>query len=290
MHRTFRRSSVRFAGALVSLICLLVAGAASASADETPLPDLTGRWVMVQHLSTYAVLPIVGEIYLTTTIGLFSDVTQTGSAVALRDAYCFTDVDVTSILFGTAIPDATMQSLRPDPRLAEIVSDGEALRFVQEWHTEVRGAELDDPINDPLPAYPSDPRLVDQDEDGKIGITIPAEIIGLLEGETYAVQRFRYRLSGDFVDDDTIVGLVEWTTEQTIVSATDALFFMPFTQVTDPDPERHRFAMVRVDETWDCETAREQLETLLALLPPLPESVQEESLGAEPAAEEPATP
>ncbi|MBU0596461.1 hypothetical protein KJ567_07245, partial [Candidatus Bipolaricaulota bacterium] len=171
------------------------------------------------------------------------------------------------------------------PRLAEIVSDGEALRFVQEWHTEVRGAVLDDPVNDPLPVSPSDRRLVDQDEDGKIGITIPAEIIGLLTGETYAVQRFRYRLEGDFVDEDTIIGLVEWTTEQTIVSATDALFFMPFTQDTDPDPAQHRFAMVRVNDEWTCETVHEQLDALFGLLPPLPEPVVEE-----PASEESPTP
>jgi len=268
-----RRCSVGLAPSLVvSLVLAFAPGVfATGSADVSAVPDLTGRWIMVQELATFAILPILGEIYLTTTISSFSDVTQDEDSVTLQDAYCFTDVAISTLLFATEIPDEVMQSLRPDPRTAELVTEGESVRLVQDWYTEVRGAELEDPVSDPLPISPSDPRLVDQEGDGKLGITIAAELVGLLAGETYVTQRFRYRLEGDVIDADTIVGLVEWTTEQTIVSATDALFFLPYEQITDPDPRRSRFVMVRVDESWNCETAREQLEALLALLPSLPE-------------------
>jgi len=285
VRHTVHTPSVRIIGTLVVLSCLFLGIGLNVAADEAPPPDLSGRWVMVQNLATYAVLPIVNEIYISTNITLLSSVTQDGILVTLQDAYCFTDLEVSTDLFVTEIPNAAMQSLQPDPRQAELVAEGDSFRLVQEWHTEVRGAVLDDPINDPLPVSPSDPRIFDQEGDGKLAMTIPAELNGQLKGETYVTQRFRYRLEGDVIDADTIIGLVEWTTEQTIVSATDAMFFMPFAQMTDPEPERNRFVMIRVDDAWDCETVREQLETLLALLPVLPERVIEE-----PAAEEPATP
>ena len=290
VNKIVRRSSVWPATMLASLLLVLAAGGASAVAQETPLPDLSGRWIMVQELATYAILPLVGEIHLTTTISSFSDAIQDGANVTLQDAYCFTDLAVTTTLFVTEIPDEAMQSLRPDPRAAQLAVEGDTVRLVQDWYTEVRGAKLEDPVNDPLPISPSDPRIIDQEGDGKLGITIPVELVDLLAGETYVIQRFRYRLEGDVIDADTIIGLVEWTTEQTIVSATDALFFMPYEQVTDPDPRRSRFVMVRVDDSWDCETAREQLEALIALLPSLPERVIEDPTAGDPAAEEPATP
>jgi hypothetical protein len=37
----------------------------------------------------------------------------------LEDAYCFSDVDVSTELFVTDISDTTMQSIRPDRRVAE---------------------------------------------------------------------------------------------------------------------------------------------------------------------------
>jgi hypothetical protein len=240
-----------------------VGGARSAG---EPFPDLSGRWVTVQQLIAIAELPFLGEVTILTTVGLFSEACQSDSRLTLKDAYCFTDVDVSAELFATNVSDATMRSIQPDPRNAELRIEGGETWLVHDWHTEVRGAVLDDPVNDELPDYRSDPRVVDMDGDGKIGFTIPAELIGMFGGDTYVVQRFRYRLQGRLVDPDTIIGTVEWSTEQVILWATDALLMMPFTQSIDPDPTVHRFLMRRIDETWDCDSIRERLRPLLELL------------------------
>jgi len=248
---------------LLASTCCCAADAASAA--ET-LPDLSGRWVTVQRLVAIAELPFIGEVRLVTTIGLFSEVTQAGSCLTLEDAYCFADIDISTELFVTDIPDATMRSVRSDPRIAEVqIVEGE-IRLVHDWHTEVRGAVLDDPATDELPNYRSDPRVIDMDEDGQIGFTITAAIVGMFGGDTYVVQRFCYRLDGALVDPDTIVGVVEWSTEQVILWATDALLMMPYTQSVDPDPTAHRFIMRRVDASWSCESIRERVVPLLELL------------------------
>lgn len=231
-----------------------------------PFPDLSGRWMTVQRLVAIAELPFIGEVTILTTIGLFSDVCQSRSRLTIQDAYCFTDIAVSTELFVTDISDATMRSIQPDPRSAELrVEEGE-IRFVHDWHTEIRGAVLDDPVNDELPNYRSDPRVIDQEGDGQIGFTIPAEIVGMFGGDTYVVQRFRYRLEGRLVDSDTIIGTIEWSTEQVILWATDGLLMMSYTQSIDPDPSVHRFLMRRIDESWDCDSIRDRLEPLLELL------------------------
>jgi len=251
----------------VTAACLLGVGAiAPCGTAAEPLSDLSGRWITVQRLTAVGEFPFLGRVTIRTTLGLFSEVTQTGSSLTLSDAYCFTDVDVSTPLFVTSIPDATMQSIRPDPRSAELRGENDGVWLVHDWHTEVRGAVLDDPVNDALPTYRSDPRVVDMESDGQIGFTIPAAIVGMFGGDTYVVQRFRYRLSGKLVDPDTIIGFVEWSTEQQVLWATDALLMMPYVQWIDPDPTSHRFIMRRIDGTWTCESVRERALPLLERL------------------------
>jgi len=251
---------------LILVHVLMLSYAVTAQSPDEGFPDLSGRWGTMQKLVATADLPFIGEIVLLTTVGLLSEITQSGSQLTLQDGYCFTDVEMSTDLFLTDIPDATVQSIHPPTRFAELRVEGEEILLVQDWHTEVRGAVLDDPVNDDLPSYRSDPRVIDMDEDGQIGMTIPAEIVGMFGGDTYAVQRFRYRLEGRLVDPETILGTVEWTTEQVILWATDALLMMPYTQSIDQDPTVHRFVMRRMDERSSCEALREQGESLLKLL------------------------
>ncbi len=257
---------VSVAVAVIVLQGFVLSPVSMAQADEGTLPDLSGRWVTIQRLVATAELPFVGEVVFLTTVGLLSEVTQSGSRVTLQDVYCFTDVDVSTDLFATDIPDDTMQSIRPNPREAELCVEAGEVSISHDWHTEVRGAVLDDPVNDDLPNYRRDPRVIDMDGDGQIGFTIPAEVVGMFGGDTYAVQRFRYRLNGHFVDPETIIGLVEWTTEQVVLLATDALLMMSYTQSIHPDPTVHRFIMRRADETWTCDVLRERAKPLLEFL------------------------
>ncbi len=263
--RVFARG-IRIGFAVFAVVFPSCLGQGAPSSPEEALPDLSGRWVTIQRLVTVAQLPFLGEVTLNTTIGLFSEAIQSGSRLTLEDAYCFTDVDASTALFVTDISDATMRSIHPDPRIAELRIEKGRVLFEHGWHTEVRGAVLDDPVNDELPDFQSDPRVIDIDGDGRIGFTILAEIVGLFGGDTYVVQRFRYRLRGELVDPDTIVGTVEWSTEQVILWATDALLMMPYTQSVDPDSKIHRFVMRRIDATWTCESIRDRAAPLLELL------------------------
>ena len=255
-------SSLVMAGVALSICC---AGQPTQGAEAT-WPDLSGDWAMVQVLVATADLPIVGTLFIDTTVGAFTHITQSGSSLILQDRYCFTDAKPSTFLFRTNIADAVMHSIQPDPRAVSLALDDDNFRFTQDWYTEIRGAILEDPENELLPIDPGDPRLVDLEGDGHPGMTIQASILGVFRGEGYAVQRYRYRLEGTVLDADTIIGFIDWTSEQTVVAATNPLFMESFSDDTDPDPTKHQFVMIRIDETWTCETLRDQLPSFLKLL------------------------
>ena len=100
----------------------------------------------------------------------------------------------------------------------------------------VLGAELDDHLNDALPTESSDPRLIDHDDDGNHGVTIPIQ--GILEGELHAVLRYADELSGSFSGQqgDDWEGVAIDYTEQSVIASTHEILLtqFPAQQVEDP--------------------------------------------------------
>lgn len=240
--------------------CLIVG--LTAVADESAYPDLAGRWVMVQTLAAVGDLPFVGEISLVSTVMVLVDVEQNGDTLTMHDRYCRTEIELDTDLFTSQVPDLFMDALDPPARTVTLAWQSDTLGVTQDWHLEIRGAVLDDPENDPLPTNAYDRRVFDQDGDGFPALTVPVSLANIVTGDTYVVQRVRYRLDGVLIDEDTIEGSLEWTTEQTIVAATDFILTLPFKTMIDPDPTKHHFAMYRVDDSWTCATARERIDLL----------------------------
>lgn len=251
--------------------CLLVVLAAvwgtatlSVSSGTESLPDLEGRWAVVMVMVGRGEIPFVGPGSVETTAVLLTTIEQDGESLTLHDEYCSTTIVMEPPMAQTTVPDLFMRSLVPTARSATLRAADGATLFAQEWHTEVRGAELADPVNDPLPRDAYDRRVIDQDGDGKPGLTVPVRIPDVVGGDTYVVHRLRYRLDGRVLDPNTISGTVEWTSEQNIILATDAVLMMSVSLPADPDASRHRFLMVRVDDSWTCERLRAELPALLA--------------------------
>ena len=253
--------TVRRAALVVSLVGLMSFGGLA------ELPDLSGAWAMVQIFPQIAVLPLAGEVPRSSTVVQFVDVEQDGDTLTMLDRYCFTVVNDGTPLVKTETPEAFMASLVPTARTAVVRETEAGLLFEQPVYLEVRGAVLDDPANDPLPVDPLDPRVIDQDGDGQPGMTIRVAVLGIVEGETYIVQRVQYRLTGWVLGRDRIEGRIEWTDEQSVLAATNPLLEADTIGMPDPDPAAHRFVMVRVDGSWTCEELRQHLETILAAPP-----------------------
>ncbi|MEW5825562.1 MAG: hypothetical protein AB1778_01915 [Candidatus Bipolaricaulota bacterium] len=221
------------------------------------LPDLEGTWAMLQVYPRIAELPLVGDSAQTSYVIQLVDVGQEGALLRMDDRYCFTYIEENTFLAKTEIPDAFMRSLMPHPREASVREQNGEICFEQPSYVEVRGAILENPETDVLPLGPEDPRVVDQDADGFPGMTVNVSLLGLMQAQIYVVQRVQYALQGVVVSPDRIEGLVDWTDEQVILSATSPLLLAGAESRPDPDPAKHIFVMLRAQEAWTCEWLRD---------------------------------
>ena len=224
--------------------------------------DLSGVWAMVQITSEIVQIPIVGERTRTTATYLRLTIDQSGANLVVLETHCATSIDDGTIMVQTTIPDAFLRSLGVTERAArlELASDvnqptdahSSNPRIVFPWTTQALGARLKDPESEPLPTDVDDLRVFDQDNDGHPGMTVRVEIMGLITGEVYVVQRNRNRLVGTVVSPGFIQGTIEWETEQVVLGASSSFLESEGQGIPDSDPKRNFFLAKRIGPMLDC--------------------------------------
>ncbi len=241
-----------FASALIA-VCATVSIALSAAQGPLPAPpDLSGTWAVLQVTAQIGPVPLLGDRPRNGTSLALAVVSQDGTRPQGTETVCSMTLDLGTSLVTMEIPAAFIASLPATQWDAELSWTGAEWRFDRPSVTTVNGAILDDPENDPLPTSADDPRVVDQDGDGKPGLTVRITIIGFISGEVYVVQRDRSRLVGTVVSDGSIDGLVEWTSEQSVLGASSPAFLGGTAARLDPVPEHSYFRARRVDATLAC--------------------------------------
>lgn len=248
---------------LVVLMMLSLPGLADGSATDLPdaFAGLGGSWWETQRFVDRAEMPILGRLQRETTAVLRVEIVQSGSEIAMTSEYCRAEVQAAVSGLTMIFPDAFVGSLLAGKRLARLDgSAGEELvGFEQDWYVEVRGADLDDPASDPLPEAADDPRVFDQDGDGHPGMTVRVDLLGLIRGEVYVVQRVRYRLIG-WVESDggSIFGRIEWEDEQVVIGASSPLLAAGSPGVPVWEDSSFRFVRAARDDVCDREGAVEE--------------------------------
>ena len=232
------------------------------SGEELPPFDLTGTWAVMQVTSDIVVYPFVGEKTRTTSLILHVEMRQNGTEVQVFESHCLVDTDSGTTMVSTEIPKAFLGSLGIVERTATLEPTPEGWRFIEPWPTEVHGARLADPVNDPLPTAADDPRVFDQDGDGNPGITVRVSVLGLISGEVYAVQRLWKLLEGTVVTPDLIRGLITWTNEQVTIGASNPFLNTSGDARIDPVPERSYFVAIRVPSGTTCDDLKESWRAL----------------------------
>ncbi len=236
------------AAQVVALLSVLLVAPAHAA-----FVDLSGAWACRKILSDTVTFPLVGELERASTLIQRVTIEQTGLALVLSSAYCSVGFDNGTVL--TTRVDQTFTRLLPPVVTAAALDDSTSpARFCQSWSVELHGVRLACPETDALPTDARDPRVFDQDGDGKPGITVRVAAFGVLTGDVYVVQRFRTRLVGAVVSEHRIEGHVEGVVEQVILGATDAVFLGTLTSRPDPVAERSPFVLVRIDAETSCAT------------------------------------
>jgi len=171
----------------------------------------------------------------------------------MMDRCSLTFGDDETALVSTEVPAACMASLRPTPRNATLREEVGEILFVGDPYVEVRGARLGISATDVLPVDPAAPRVFDNNGDGHSGMSVSVQILGIAEGATYALQRVRYTRSGREISAYRLDGTIEWSDERAVLEAHNPLLMGNTVGHPEPDPAKHRLAMVRVEEPSTCE-------------------------------------
>ena len=229
----------------------------SAMAAGTSSAAFSGRWLVLQVTTAATRVPVLGSIETITRSVALHELRQEGDRLFGPGILCDLQSDMKPRLVETVYPPALIQSL-PQPRLdGRLISSDGKLVFHQPKETIVIGANLEDLEGEPLPTDPDDDRVVDQDADGKPGITV--QVRGFVSGDVFVTQRnsaeFRVERS-----ESGFAGRLRFNTEQNILGATSDRLKTPTPAV--PVPSKSYVQMIQLAEDATCRQALHVASTL----------------------------
>lgn len=231
---------------LVAVAALIPAAPHSA---EQHAPDLSGTWAQVVVHRSLSAIPVVGDVASETTTRLLVTLAQEGTKVRASARVCAMQIDG-SKLVRTSIPAALVRAMPHQTWETEFSNTGASPRLAPWSRWDVLGARLSAPDRERLPTVPEDARVVDQDGDGRPGVTVAVR--GLIDGEIFVVQKGWSELRPERVTQDSISGSVAWQQTQTILGASSRFLTSGPPTRPDPAPKANWFAAKRLEQGADC--------------------------------------
>jgi hypothetical protein len=230
-----------------------------ATKPSVGLADLSGNWVL--RAAGAQVVKAAGQLFHMKSVKVaLVTVTQVGASVTLDGHVCDRiQQDDPKNPAKVVIPDAWRLTEWPFKRSGTFSAGTLTLPNA----VDVVGARLINPMTDQLPIDASDPRLVDDDNDGKPGITI--NLTGTFTGSLYCAQRDQSTLEGVAVGPDRVEGGMTYVSEQSVADSSNPLIKATYSLATSsPDPAAcsSSFVMVKVPATTTCQWVRDNEATL----------------------------
>ncbi|MEI8002264.1 MAG: hypothetical protein WCI50_13015 [Actinomycetes bacterium] len=240
---------------LLVVVALLVASGwatgstARAGATSTKAVDaaLLGRWA---HYDVVAYQD--GDLKTLIVSYGFNDFTRVRGQIVDTASFCSAE-QRTNQPIETSIADAATRAIRPPSTPVTVDRVGGKLRIVRPPTPTPVGIHLAHPATDALPTDPGDPRIADDDHDGKPGITVTIRVSASLSGEIYLARREIFAWEGTLVAPGRITGVVTDTSEQLLVGASDPIFAGSAAHwVQHPDLAKSPILLRRVPSGWGC--------------------------------------
>ena len=163
----------------------------------------------------------------------------------------------------TEFPSAFVNTMPVRERIATLSSTEAGANFVVDTFYNVDGADLASPATDSLPTSASDARMVDQDLDGKPGITVGIDGPLGVSGDVYLSQRSEYEFDGEMVSADRFEAVVDFEQEQSIVDASNPfLTIADVVPITNPEEGSSNVVFQAIDPGTDCSDIKSLKDTL----------------------------
>ncbi|MFM8267118.1 MAG: hypothetical protein ACKOA2_03790 [Ilumatobacteraceae bacterium] len=240
--------------------------ASSTTAPSTTIPvlgaEVAGRWA---HLDVVAYEE--GDLKTLIISFGFNDFEVVNGRVIDSASFCFAE-QRTNQPIETSISDAATQAIRPPSTAIKVDLIDGRVRIRRAATPTPVGIVLADPAVESLPTDPNDPRIVDDDGDGKPGITVKIVVGDALEGELYLARREIFAYEAFLVSPDEIVGTVEDRSEQLVIGASDPIFTTAGSNwVQYADRSKSPIFLRRVTGDWDCARLARERDSLFPVIP-----------------------
>lgn len=196
----------------------------------------------------------------------FTDLYVVDGTLMAQESFCYSEFQSDQPVAVT-LSDAATQAIQPIATEVTVTLDGgRAHVFRPETPTGI-GILLENPVEDCLPTDPNDPRISDDDGDGKPGVTAIVTHEGEPIGEIYLARREIFAYELDEQNDGSLIGVVKDRSEQLIVGASDDIY-----KITDPwtqhaDLSKSPIILRRVDRSYDCAQLRAERNSLFPSTP-----------------------
>ncbi len=254
-------------------VCLFVSGllVASCGSDDPVDTNVSTDEVAASVVGRYAHYDVVASESpsmksLSVNFG-FTDLAMKGGKLFATESFCHTESRSDPPII-TTVSDAAIQTLKPVSAEVTIREVDGVYEFSRAEAPTGHGIKLENPATDKLPTDPNDPRIVDDDHDGKPGVTVHIEVSEDFQGDLYIARReiFSYKVREE--DGGALVGQVSDRSEQLLIGATNEAFLMRAEWTQVPDLTKSPIILKPVAKDWDCERLMKARD---ALFPPTPE-------------------
>ena len=196
----------------------------------------------------------------------FTDLAMKDGKLIATESFCHSehrsDQPIT-----TNMSDAATTAIRPISTPVTVTEQQGRVRIHRPETPTGIGIHLKDPAHDALPTDPHDPRVADDDHDGKPGVTVHIKVTDALQGDLFIARREIFAYDVLAQADASLRGQVSDHSEQLIVGATDDIFKTKAAWTQHPDLTKSPIILKRVEKSWDCNRLMAERDRLF---PPTP--------------------
>jgi hypothetical protein len=266
MSRGLRRGSRALIGAL-ALVALTATGCggssdrAGAAGGSDTLDRLEGRY------AHYDVVAYDGDMKTMIISYGFTDYDRVGDRLRSHDTFCFSEAR-TDQPVQISFSDAATRAIKPVPVDVTVTGTAKRAKVTRPETPTGIGVRLANPAKDPLPTEADDPRIADDDHDGKPGVTATITVTPTLKGEVYIARREIFAYDVTEQADGSLTGVVRDHSQQLVVGASDPIFEMSSGQWKQhPDLTKSPIILKPVGRSWNCARLKAERDRLF---PPTP--------------------
>ncbi|MBK9121296.1 MAG: hypothetical protein IPM18_17075 [Phycisphaerales bacterium] len=195
----------------------------------------------------------------------FTDLVIEGEELVAYDTFCKAKY-ISNQPFDTIFSDTATQAIRPPGAVVDVYQEDGVWKLNRPATPTLIGIGGDP--NLPLSMDRNDPRISDDDSDGKPGVTVVVKLFGLIEGEIYIARREIFANELTLFSDGSLRGSVIDDSEQLVIGASLAILDTPNNPPQRRDPGLNPIILIPVSN--DLGTCEELMTIQNSLFPPEP--------------------